>query len=214
MADERIYVAHDTLKAEGEGNWTEKKGNKLGFAIAMDFYTQMAIEGRVFNVTAGTISVPLVGDVLIINQKAEMAVDCTLGTTIIPVFTNVSINASAGATLHEYAGKSVATVSSAGDAFVPLNLKSDGVDAASTARVDAAGGVTVTAELATTTLRHWSWSQPIAAGAYATTYDWQPRTPPVLVGPRCYYVQIAAAGAGPGYFASIDYIELPTINVS
>jgi hypothetical protein len=51
-------------------------------------------------------------------------------------------------------------------------------------------------------------------GAYFSTYDWQPRTPPILVGPRCYYVQIAATGTGPSYFASIDYIELPTVNVS
>ena len=213
MTDERIFVAHDTLMAEGEGNWTPKKGNKLGFAIAIDFYTQMAIEGRVFNVTAGTISVPLVGDVVLTDVKAEMAVDAASGTTIIPVSTNVSVNLGTG-TLHEYAGKSVATASSAGDVFVPLNLLSGGVAAASTARVDAAGGVTVTAELATTTLRHWSWSQPIAMGAYQATYDWQPRTPPILVGPRCYYVQIAATGTGPSYFASIDFIELPTVNIS
>jgi hypothetical protein len=142
-----------------------------------------------------------------------MAVDAASATTIIPIFTNVSVNLGTG-TLHEYAGKSVATVSSAGDAFTPLNLLAGGSAAVSTARVDAAGGVTVTAETATTTLRHWSWSQPIAMGAYFATYDWQPRTPPVLVGPRCYYVQIAATTTGPSYFASIDYIELPTANVS
>jgi hypothetical protein len=213
MSDERIYVAQDTLLAAGENTWVPKKGNKMGFAVMMDFYTQMAIEGRIFNVTAGTISVPLVGDVVLTDAKAEMAVDAASATTIIPIFTNVSVNLGTG-TLHEYAGKSVATVSSAGDAFTPLNLLAGGSAAVSTARVDAAGGVTVTAETATTTLRHWSWSQPIAMGAYFATYDWQPRTPPVLVGPRCYYVQIAATTTGPSYFASIDYIELPTANVS
>ena len=212
MTDQRILVGHDTLAAAGENTWTPQKGNKMGFPILMDFYTQMAIEGRVFNITAGTISAPLVGDALIIDAKAEMAVDAVDGTTIIPVFTNVSINLGTG-TLHEYAGKSVATVSSAGDPFTPLNLLSGGVAAVSTARVDAAGGITVTAELATTTLRHWSWSQPIAIGAYTATYDWSPRCPPVLVGPRCYYVQIAAS-SGPSYFASIDYIELLTTSIS
>ncbi len=213
MTDQRILVNHDVLGAAGENTWTPQRGNKMGFPILMDFYTQMAIEGRVFNVTAGTISIPLVGDQPLADAKAEMAVDCVSGTTIIPVFTNVSVNLGTG-TLHEYAGKSVATVSSGGDAFTPLNLLAGGVASVSSARVDAAGGVTVTVELATTTLRHWSWSQPIAMGAYEATYDWSPRCPPVLVGPRCYYVQITATGTGPSYYASIDYIELLTTSVS
>lgn len=213
MTDQRILVAQDSLGAQSEQGWTPQKGNKMGFPILVDFYTQMAIEGRVFNVTAGTISIPLVGDVVLTDAKAEMAVDAVSGTTIIPVFTNVSVNLGTG-TLHEYAGKSVATVSSAGDAFVPLNLLAGGVASVSSARVDATGGVTVTVELATTTLRHWSFSQPIAMGAYTATYDWSPRCPPVLVGPRSYYVQVAATSTGPSYYASIDYIELLSTSVS
>lgn len=213
MSDNRIYVAHDTIEGAGEGSFMAQKGNKMGFAVVVDFYTQMAIEGRIFQVRAGTISVPVVGDVLITDTKAEMCADAALGTTIIPVSTNVSFNLAA-ATLFESAGKSVATASTAGTAFVPLPLYAGGAAASSTARVGAAGGVTVTAELATTTLRHWSWGQPIAAGAWSTWYDWEPRTPPVLVGPRCYYVQIAGDTTGPSYFSSFDYIELPSTAVS
>jgi len=213
MADQRIYVAHDTLEAAGENSWMAAKGNKLGFQVVMDFYTQMAIEGRVFQVKAGTISVPLVGDVVLTDQKAEMAVDAASGTTIIPVATNIAINLGTG-TLHEYAGKSVATASSGGDAFTPLNLRSDGPASTATARVDAEGGVTVTAELATTTLLHFAKGGAIAVGAYDLNVAWEPRTPPVLVGPRCFYVQIAATGTGPSYFANIDFIELPTANTA
>jgi hypothetical protein len=90
-------------------------------------------------------------------------------------------------------------------------LKSDGSAAVTTARVQAAGAVTVTAELATTTLRHFSWGHPIAAGAWPTIYDWRPLAAPVLVGPRCFYVQIAADTTGPSYFASFEYIEGPTL---
>ena len=213
MADQRIFVAQDTLSAAGENSWMAAKGNKLGYQIVIDFYTQMAIEGRVFQITAGTISEPLVGDVLIIDAKAEMAVDVTSGTTIIPCAVNIGVNIAPG-TANEFAGKSVATVSSGGDAFVPLNLKSDGPSAVSTARVDAAGGVTVTAELSTTTLLHFAKGSAIAAGAYAINVDWQPKAPPVLVGARCFYVQCGGAVTGPSYFANIDYIELPTANIS
>ena len=214
MSDQRIYVAQDTISAAGESTWVNARGNKLGFQVAQDFYTQMAIEGRVFQVKAGTISVPLVGNVPITDTAAEMSADCVLGTTIIPVACNISFNLAAG-TLFESAAKSVATVSSSGAAFIPLPLYSGGAAATTTARVAAtAGTVTVTAEAATTTLRHFSWSQPIAAGAWNTWYDWEPRTPPILNGPRCFYVQIAGTTTGPSYFASFDYIELPTTAVS
>jgi hypothetical protein len=213
MTDQRVYVAQDTLDAAGENTWMAQKANKLGFQVQMDFYTQMAIEGRVYQVRAGTISVPLVGDADITDTKAELCADAPLGTTIIPVFCNISYNLAA-ATLFEAAGKSVATASSAGTAFVPLNLKSDGPAATSTARAAQTGGVTVTAETAATTLRHFSWSQPIAAGAYITTYDWEPTAPPFLVGPRCFYVQVAGDTTGPSHFSHFDYIELPTVNIS
>ena len=213
MADQRIYVAQDRLDAAGENTWMAQKGTKMGYPIVIDFYTQMALEGRVFQVKAGTVTVPLVGDQPLQDGKAELCADAVKGTTIIPVNTNFSLNLGTG-TLHENAGKSVGVVSSAGDAFVPLPLLQGGPAAGSTARVDPTGGVSVTAETSTTTRRHWSWSQPIAAGAYTTTYDWKPRTPPILVGPACYYVQLTATTTGPSYYAAFDYIELPTTAVS
>ena len=216
MTDLRILVAQDTLAAAGENTRVAVKGNKMGYQIAIDFYTQMVMEGRVYQVRAGTISEPAVGDADITNTAADMCVDAVLGTTLMPVYCNISYNLAAE-TKFEAAGKSVATVSTVGAAFVPLNLKSDGPAATSTARVDetgsAATGVTVTAETVTTTLRHFSTSHPAAAGAYPTTYDWEPPSPPVLRGPRCFYIQIAADTTGPSYFAHFDYIELPTANV-
>ncbi len=212
MSDTRVFVQQDSLNAAAEGTYTAQKASKLGFGIMMDFYTQMAIEGRVYQVNAGTISSPATGDAPLADAAAEMCADAALGTTIIPVY--ASIGEEAAGTVNETAGKSVATVSSVGTAFVPLNLKSGGVAAVSTARVDETGGVTVTVELATTTLRHFSRSQVIAAGAIDTNYQWTPRTPPVLVGPRCFYIQVGGTGTASEYYANFDYIELPTANIS
>lgn len=217
MTDLRVYVQQDSLGAAGENTRVAVKGSKMGYQIAVDFYTQMVMEGRVYQVRAGTISEPLVGDIVITNTAAEMCVDAREGTTVMPVYCNISYNLAAQS-LFEAAGKSVATVSTAGAAFIPLNLKSDGPAATSTARVaptvGGATGVTVTGETAATTLRHFSFSMPEAAGAMPTTYDWEPPSPPVLRGPRCFYIQIAAAVLGPSYFAHFDYIELPTDNVN
>lgn len=216
-------MVRKTLANYGDGNSSGGVAMALGHQVVMDFYTYMAMVGASFQVRAGTITTPLVGDVPITDTRAEYCIDATVGTTIIPVYSNISLRLMATLSL-ELAIKSVGAVSSAGTAFVPLPLKTVGAGlaatpsaAVSTARV-AAHAVTVTAELATTTRRHWSYSNPTGnttAGTNLGVYngvvpDWAPRMPPILAGPYCIYVQIAAATTGPSYYASLDYIEAPT----
>ena len=215
MSDIRGWVAQDTVYAADEGTRIGVKTSKMGHLVLIDWFTQMALEGRAYHVRAGTLSVPLVGDAPLADQSAEMCADCTLGTTIVPAYVNVSVNLGTG-TLHEYAAKSIGSVSTAGTAFVPLPVMIGGAVATTTARVDAAGAVSVGAEAATTTRRHWAVSNPVAvaAGHGITTHEWNPVEAPTLVGPSCFYVQIAATTTGPSYFASFDYIELTTASVS
>lgn len=211
MSDTRGYVAQDSLPATSEGQWMNVYASKRGELYICDFFTRMVLEQRAFQVRAGTITTPLTGDVEITDTAAEFCADCVSGTTIIPVMLQVDIEA-LGGTLPTCAAKSVATVSSVGTAFIPLPLYSGGVAAVSTARVQAAGAVTVTAELATTTLRHHE--KTIATAALEPLADIQWRMPPVLNGPRCFYVQVAAVTTGPTYFGHFDYIEAPTVNFS
>ena len=217
MAQTNVYglVNQDSALSAGEGDVVPLKLSKMGHIVAIDWWTEMALEGRVFNVRAGTISVPLVGDVVITDASAEMCADAQLGFTIVPAYVNIGINLGTG-TLNEFAAKSVGAISTAGAAFIPLPNLIGGPGAATTARVEAAGAVTVTAELATTTRRHWGYNNPIAvaAGRDITTHEWSPVAPATLVGPACFYVQIAATGTGPSYFANFDYVELTTVSVS
>lgn len=212
MADTRIYVAQDVLPAVGETAWTEWRGSKRGEAYITDFYLRHVLEQRAYQVRAGTITAPLTGDILITDAAAEMSADVASGTTIIPVYLNAHVESLNGGTLHEIAAKSVATVSSVGAAFTPLPMYSGGPASVATARVAAAGGVTVTAELATTTLRHFSNLVAVAGDVILANHEW--RMPPVLNGPRSFYVQVAGTTAGPLYFAHFDFIEMPTIAVS
>lgn len=178
-----------------------------GALVVMDFFAKAILDGRGFQVRAGTITTPLVGDVAITDTAAEFCVDCVSGYTIIPVFTQISVRAGTG-TAHEMAVKSVATVSSAGTAFVPLPMSSGGTAAVTTARVGAAGGVTVTAEQATTTLRHWEYAQQaVFTTGQVIIPAWEPLRPPRLNGARCLYTQIAAATTGPSFYAHQDYLE-------
>ncbi len=184
--------------------------NTLGQLVVCDFYQGMILDGRGYQVRAGTITTPLTGDVLITDTAAEMCADAASGTTIIPVFMQVDIEA-LGGTLPQVTAKSVATVSSAGTAFTPLPLKSDGSAAVSTARVQAAGSVTVTAELATTTVRHYARTIAVAGDVQA---QWEPLAAPILVGARCFYVQVGSVTTGSTYFAHFDYLEVPSLLVN
>ncbi len=209
-----IIARQNALGPYAESTSSPGIASRLGLEAIMDFYTYMALVGAGYQVRAGTITTPLVGDVVITDTAAEMCVDAAAGYSIIPVNLNIALRLLTG-TLHEYAAKSVGVVSSAGTAFTPLPLRTNGGAGAASARVAAAGGVTVTAELATTTRRHWAFANPAAGatGALPTAgYDlqWNPRMPPVLVGPYCFYVQIAATGTGPSYYASTDFLECPT----
>ena len=210
MTDMRIYVAQDTLPASGENSWLSAMGSKRGELYVTDFFMRMVLEQRAYQVRAGTITTPLTGDVDITDTAAEACADAASGTTIIPVFGQVDIE-SLGGTLPHVTFKSVATVSSVGAAFVPLPMYSGGGAATSTARVAAAGGVTVTAEAATTTLRHFAKTVATAA---LDPFVWEPKMPPVLNGPRCFYLQVGTVTTGSVYFANFDFIELPTVNVS
>lgn len=211
MSDLRALVGEGSVQTTADGGMADIEATRRGELIIIDWYAQMAQEGRIYQVRAGTITTPIVGDLLITDSAAEMCADAASGTTIIPCNLDISVRLGTGI-LHEYAAKSVATASTAGTAFVPLNLKIGGSAATSTARAATAGGVSVTAELATTTRRHWSFSNPVAVGAghSATGFQWKPKAPPVCAGPSCFYVQIAASGTGPSYYASFDYVELST----
>lgn len=197
-----IRVFSDSLKKFVSGI-----GSKSGELFVVDFYTSMVLRGRAFQVRAGTITTPLTGDVEITDTAAEMCVDAANDSlAIMPVFLNMDIEA-LGGTLPHVTAKSVATVSSAGAAFTPLNLRSDGPGPVTTARVAAAGGVTVTAELATTTLRHFAATLAAVGNQVPMiAHTWW--LPPVLRGPRCFYVQVGSVTTGSTYFGHFEYLEL------
>ncbi len=218
MSEQTAIVRDTQIQAVSELVAAQVLSTKRGEQVIIDFFTYMAMTGRVFNVRAGTVTTPLVGDAVIVDTAAEMCADAQSGFTIIPVYLNIGIRLGTG-TLHEYAAKSVAAVSTVGDAFIPLPLRmaaSGQVSAFTTARVDAEGGVTVAAEVTTTTRRHWNYANPLAivtaGGGTQGPLEWNPRAAPVLIGPACFYVQIAATGTGPSYYANFDYVELPSAN--
>ena len=212
-------VNYLTPRAFGEGKYIDWKVSRRGEPCIIDFYTEMILEGRGYQVRAGTITTPSAADVAITDTAAEMCVDAGQGLAVIPVYLNISVRSGGTSTANEYALKTVDTVSSAGTVFAPLLLlgDTDGAAAVATARAQTAGSVTVTAELATTTRRLWSYSNPVAIGAgnEINTHEYDPRMPHLIANQACCYVQIASAVTTvPSYYASLDWIELLWTSIS
>jgi len=213
MGNSIFTVGQDTVLAIAEGGLCIGKANKMAYQIVTDFYTEMAIENRVWQVRAGTINVPLVGDIVVTDAAAEFAVDPATGYVIIPVVWDVAVVVGGG-TLDNYAAKSVAGASSVGAAYVPLNCSIGGPACNSTSRVAAAaGGVTVPAELATTTRVHFYYANA-AANVALPLIQWVPRCPPVIGSGNVLYFQVAGTGTPNSYYSHFDFIELPLTGVS
>ncbi len=213
-ANNKFHVNQDVVAVTGEDKWASGKASKMGFQIVNDFFLQMAIEQRMFQIRAGDITTPLTGDVTIADGKCELCADCKSGQVIIPAYVSIGITLEPG-TANQIKIQSVGAASSAGGAFVPLPLYMGGRDALTTGRVGATGGVTVTAEASTTTRLHFASGSGAAQGAYASSCEWNAhKQPPILDGAASLYVQIGATGTGPSYFACINYVELTTEAVS
>lgn len=205
-------VNQDSPRSAAEGQEIPFKATKRGELCVVDMIMEMILEGRAFQVRLGTVTTPVTGDIAITDTAAEMCVDAALGLVVVPMYFNVLVESHAGGTLPECAVKSVGALSTAGDVFIPLPLYMNGRAAAATARADEAGSCTVAAEAVDTTRRHFT-NMLAAVGNYILADHSFPR-PPVLQGLACLYAQIVAETAGPVYHASLDFFELPTVNVS
>ena len=216
--DMQVKVGQASPETNSEGVQADLKGNRRGEVCIVDFWTEMALEGRCYNVRAGTISAAITGDEAITSTDAEMCVDSAAGVTFLPYEVMITW-ANLGGDALECAGKSVGTASNSGTAFVPLPLLAGGIAARSTARVQTAGSVQVAAEADTTTRQHFMYAQEFVSDddSEAEPWNpvlWRPKLTPVCKGVACFYVQIASATTGPIYFAHIDFAELLTVNVT
>lgn len=211
MSDLRVYAKSQSAPRATDDTWVALRSTRDGAPIVAPWLVALAIEGKVYQVRAGTITTPLTGDVEITDTAAEAAAEAATGFTIIPLYLNVNIEA-LGGTLPGVAFKSVgALITTLGTAFVPLNLKIGGPAASARAAVAAAGGVTVAAELATTTRQIFITTHAVAADH---DIDVRFEVPHVLVGPASCYLQVGSVTTGSTYFGHFDFVELAAGEIS
>lgn len=193
------------------------QATKRGELEIIDFFTSKALEGCAYQVRAGTVATGIDADNVLTTAAAQMCVDAALGVTVIPCAIRLAMLDVATATTLSCYMKANGVLSTAGAAFVPLSLKQWGPPARSTARVAADGGVTVTAELATNTVRLWEFlalqtqsATVLAVGALGTivAQNYKPILHYIGKGPACVYVQVASTTAVTLHFGVVDYVEL------
>lgn len=195
----------------------------MGELVAINDVTAWLLDGRGYQIRAGTIASPVNAKSVLADTAAELCADAAAGTTIIPIDFRVAIRAVATALTTQVAVKAVGAASSGGTAFVPLPLLQGGTAAVSTARVQAAGSVTVAAELATTTRRLFEYennltqapttfndnlSQASIAASTATLMRY------IGAGVSCVYAQVASTTAQDTYYATLNIVEFPTLMIS
>ena len=238
MSEVTVLVNQDVPRSVDEGVFTGLKGTKRGEICVIDFFIEMVLEENAYQIRAGTITGAITGGVVIQDASAGIAVAALAGTTILPceVWTTRNNDGGAGKDSTEIAAKSVGTsVMTGGTAFEPLNLLIGGKAPVTKGMHAAADGITVTAESDTTTRQHFHVTQEFAqdsgaertqtshlyplpnksgVGAQSNPIIWHPAILPVLPGASCFYMQFGATTTAFGYFAHIDYIELPTTSVT
>ena len=217
-----LYTVYRSLSAGfGHNSAPPVRLTTMAEVVVAESYLAWLLDGRGYQVRAGTIATGIAAQDVIADTVAEMCADAASGTTIIPVHFGIGIRGIATGLTLQVAVKAVGAVSSAGTAFVPLPLKQDGSAAVSTARV-ASSAVTVTAELATTTRRLFEYennntqtpTSALGAVDMATIAAQCADLRYVGVGPACVYVQVASTTAFNLYFGTLDYFEMPTLMVN
>jgi len=212
MSDLRVYAKQQGASRATDDSWVALRASRDGAPIVQPWLTALAVEGKVFQVRLGTITTPLTGDVAVTDTAAESAAEAAAGYVIIPLLLNVNIEA-LGGTLPQIELKSVnALITTLGTAFTPLNHKIGGPAANARAAVAAAGGVTVAAELNTTTRQIFSLTQTAAGDQIIVARAFE--VPHVLVGAASVYLQIGSVTTGSTYFANYSFAELTTAELT
>lgn len=216
MAEQQNYGYY--LASNGVPTWVPERVTAQGERLMMDWLRHKLLQGKGFQIRAGTIATGVAMDSTLTDTAAEGCVDAVAGLTIVPIAFKIAFDEIATSTTNRVAVKAVGSVSSAGTVFVPLPLLQGGSSSGASARVANNGGVTVTAELATTTRRLFQYNAVYtqtpatdlanSASGFASVAANAAELNYVGKGPACVYVQCAATTAFPLYFFNLDWVEI------
>jgi len=197
----------------------------LGAAILTDWRQAMIARGFGWNVTVGSFSTGIVGGgngTVLDQDQPELAVAIPTGTALIPLRVQVSCHTPLIAADEDEAEILVVadrtqladTTAASGTVETPLNMRSDKIGGCpcpvlSAVTVNLSPNPALSMELAHEVIN--ADVNGIAANALwgKLSLDYQPISPPFILGPAGFYVYWGGTVAVDG-FAAVDFLAIPS----
>lgn len=188
-----------------------------GALITMDWYTAMAMEGRVFNTANASPDTKLTGTVNYTATVPDLCFVAPAGTTMIPVYLTIHAEDMTGTDNH------IVVVVDSGDLYTsggtacaaPTNLRTDSPYSSAIAKYYNGDSAITAVDPGTgeTIVDYYFNAFTDATTSPPFVYQWQPKCPPVLVGPATLLVYVYAASTGAEYGFSYQWVELPSNSI-
>lgn len=209
----------------GDGIYVAARMNRRGELIVPEFFAQLAVDGRIFQVSNPTRGTAVaMGGTSFSDTAPAFLVDVPSGTTIIPLEVAFSQGGTvAGAVitgLITYDNK--LRYSSGGTAQTIRANRTDAPNASNCSAYSGGSAITAAAVGVANTLKarlispDVSPSVDVAFPGYEQGLFWSVREspPPVLVGPASLVIYTYAGTTQPSWFYTIRWAEMPTVMVT
>jgi hypothetical protein len=211
-----LYINGVTTSKARSGNNTRlaATGTRDGALYTCPYVLNMALEGRVFHVSHGTVTTPITF-IAYDADRPDLGIDVPTGTTIIPVRILVYLEDMAG-TDNEIIVEANRNLlgASTSTALTIYNVRTDAPMATG---CSAYGTYTANATAVTVASEFWRAGDPIAqaAGSPLKTFLWnlEDGTPQVLVGPASISLHVSATTTQAAGFVKASWIELPSSSI-
>jgi len=214
-------VMQDSYHTTGEGTTGKIRLNPRGEIVVPDFFTQLALDGRVFNISNEVQeggATALCGETApgTDNVNPSILVDVPTGTTIIPL--EVMVMPEGTGTQGDWGIIRISTddavrYSSGGNALTPINMRKDDVRSSSCSCFDGSSQITASANTDDDSI----WMSSTDHSARANDMQlWSAKqfTPPILIGPASLLVFIIVSNVDEEILFSVKWAEFATTDIT
>ena len=212
--------SQSTYPGVSEGNAVATRHNPRGELVVPDWYTQLVLDGRVFNVsnavqeTAANLNETARGTD---NVNPVLLLSVPLGTTAIPL--EIVIITSGTGTAEDLTvtinTDDAARFSSGGAIITPLNMRKDDLVTSACTFYAGSTQIVATANTDDDTIYASRVDSTQIATPTMPFLDWSARrfVPPVLFGAASLLVFIVSATDDHTFFFSVKWAEIPSVSV-
>ena len=217
MSDLRVINRQNTYSGVGEDDWVAARGNPRGELISVDWYQQLVLDGRVYQINNAAIETATAATTSFATNGTNpfIYVGVPSGTSIMPMEIRLtqggSVANNAFTVLCAY--EDAALYSTGGSA---VDVQNERTDAPNTSGCVAYTGATVTAPSDDRLLHGGIYSQNVDDPDHADeSFFWSIRNSiaPVLVGPASLLIYAYVGATAPSLWFRVSWWECPTVNL-